>query len=136
MDRKVTSFSTLATFLYATRTIHETHAALATVKWPFSWLVQFHTLFVFVSSLQYLQTCFHLHRFLKSTVNKKIKIMFSFHCLSYVCLLRFSHTFPAPYLLMWYFSKEASVQVSPFTKSQEALRYGQNIFFSSWLSFN
>ena len=53
MDENVTSFSTLATFLYATRTIHETHVALATVKWPFSWLVQFRTLFVFVSSILY-----------------------------------------------------------------------------------
>ena len=44
MDEKVTSFSTLAIFLYATRTIHETRAALATVRWPFSWLVQFCTL--------------------------------------------------------------------------------------------
>ena len=78
MDEKVTSFFTLATFLYATRTIHETRAALATVKWQFSWLVQFCTLFVFISSLQYLQTCFHLQRFCESTVNKKIKIMFNF----------------------------------------------------------
>ena len=85
----------IATFLYATRTIHEMHAALATVKWPFSWLVQFCTLFVCVSSLQYLQTCFHLQSFFESTVNKKIKIMFSFQCLSCVCLLRFAHTFPA-----------------------------------------
>ena len=84
----------IATFVYATRTIHETRAALATVKWPFSWLVQFRTLFVFVSSLQYLQTCFHLQSFFESTVNKKIKIMFSFQCLSYVCLLCFVHTFP------------------------------------------
>ena len=94
MDEKVT-FSTLATFLYATRTIHETCAALATVKWPFSWLVQFRALFVFVNSLQYLLTCFHLQRFFESTVNKKIKIMFSFQYLSCVCLLRFALTFPA-----------------------------------------
>ena len=74
---------------------------------------------MFVSSLQYLQTSFHLHRFLKSTVEKKIKIMFSFQCLSCVCLLGFTHTFPAPYYLVWYFSKQALVQVSPFTKSKK-----------------
>ena len=85
----------IATFLCATRTIYEMCAALATVKWPFSWLVQFCTLFVCVSSLQYLQTCFHLQSFFESTVDKKIKIMFSFQCLSCVCLLRFAHTFPA-----------------------------------------
>ena len=74
---------------------------------------------MFVSSLQYLKTSFHLHRFLKSTVEKKIKIMFSFQCLSCVCLLGFTHTFPAPYYLVWYFSKQALVQVSPFTKSKK-----------------
>ena len=90
MNKKVTSFSTLATFLYAARTIHEMRVVLAAVKWPFSWpILVIPQLFVFTSSLQYLETCFHFHRFLKSTINKKIKIMFSCQRLSCVCLCQF-----------------------------------------------
>ena len=42
----------LTTFLYATRTIHETRATLAAVIWPFSCPMKFPTLFEFFSSLQ------------------------------------------------------------------------------------